>query len=72
MHFRLVSLFSVPISINSCLKDAENDFEKWQKLSKLREKGIPERFYPYKCKYDWTGYEDEMKFVIEKKANNKK
>uniref|UniRef100_A0A0N4ZRW5 Uncharacterized protein n=1 Tax=Parastrongyloides trichosuri TaxID=131310 RepID=A0A0N4ZRW5_PARTI len=56
----LTSIFTIPCSLYSCLKDADEDFKQWQKQAKLRERGVPERFLPYKCKYNWTGYEDKM------------
>uniref|UniRef100_A0AC35U2G1 Cytochrome c oxidase assembly protein COX20, mitochondrial n=1 Tax=Rhabditophanes sp. KR3021 TaxID=114890 RepID=A0AC35U2G1_9BILA len=56
----LTSAFGIPCSVYSCLKYADQDWEQWQKQAKLRERGVPERFLPYKCKYDWTGYEGKM------------
>uniref|UniRef100_A0A0K0FK90 Uncharacterized protein n=1 Tax=Strongyloides venezuelensis TaxID=75913 RepID=A0A0K0FK90_STRVS len=68
----LTSIFTVPFSIHLCLSDAENDFKQWKKQEKLREQGVPEKFLPYKCKYDWTGYEDKIKFSSEDIDEKKK
>ncbi|CAJ0587843.1 unnamed protein product, partial [Mesorhabditis spiculigera] len=53
----LASVFTVPFSVYSCVKDQAKDYEKWKELSVLRQRGTPDRFMPYKCKYDWTEYE---------------
>uniref|UniRef100_A0A0N5BQN0 ABC transmembrane type-1 domain-containing protein n=1 Tax=Strongyloides papillosus TaxID=174720 RepID=A0A0N5BQN0_STREA len=67
----LTSLFTIPFSVQSCLQDAMDDFKQWTKQQKLRERGVPERFLPYQCKYDWTGWEDRMKFTSEDIDENK-
>uniref|UniRef100_A0A0K0EHB0 PrgI family protein n=1 Tax=Strongyloides stercoralis TaxID=6248 RepID=A0A0K0EHB0_STRER len=67
----LSSLIIIPVSLTSCLTDAEKDFKKWHELEESRKKGTPECLLPYRCKYNWTGYEDSMKFVIKKVQNNK-
>ncbi|CAJ0941901.1 unnamed protein product, partial [Mesorhabditis belari] len=53
----LASTLTVPCSVFLCVRDQAKDYEKWKELSALRQKGIPDRFMPYKCRYDWTAYE---------------
>ncbi|CAJ0609835.1 unnamed protein product [Cylicocyclus nassatus] len=53
----LISMATVPFSVFFCVRDSQKDFDKWKELRALRLKGVPERFMPYKCKYDWTEYE---------------
>ncbi|CAD5228864.1 unnamed protein product [Bursaphelenchus okinawaensis] len=54
------SLLTFPVSWTMGLMDAEQDFVKWKKTAALREKGISEKFMPYKVKYDWSDYQDKM------------
>lgn len=53
----LLSMATIPCSVLLCIRDSRNDFERWKELRVLRLKGVPDRFMPYKCKYDWTEYE---------------
>ncbi|VDM61173.1 unnamed protein product [Angiostrongylus costaricensis] len=62
----ILSMMTIPCSVILCVRDARYDFERWKELASLRQKGIPDRFMPYKCKYDWTNYEK----LMERKAND--
>ncbi|KAK6764114.1 hypothetical protein RB195_024440 [Necator americanus] len=61
----LLSVFTVPCSVFLCLRDSRNDYERWKELRSLRIRGVPDKFMPYKCKYDWTNYEK----VLNKKTD---
>ncbi|ETN70443.1 hypothetical protein NECAME_14752 [Necator americanus] len=63
--FSLLSVFTVPCSVFLCLRDSRNDYERWKELRSLRIRGVPDKFMPYKCKYDWTDYEK----VLNKKTD---
>ncbi|WKY14904.1 hypothetical protein Q1695_000423 [Nippostrongylus brasiliensis] len=63
----LLSMATIPCSVFLCVRDSRNDFERWKELSALRQRGVPDRFMPYKCKYDWTDYEK----VLQEKARNR-
>ncbi|GMR34142.1 hypothetical protein PMAYCL1PPCAC_04337, partial [Pristionchus mayeri] len=49
-------LFTIPISTLMSIRDQAMDYEKWKEMASLRNKGVPDRFMPYRCKYDWTDY----------------
>ncbi|KAK5980015.1 hypothetical protein GCK32_000116 [Trichostrongylus colubriformis] len=57
---RLLSAATIPCSALLCVRDSHNDYEKWKELKVLRLKGVPDRFMPYKCKYDWTEYDKKF------------
>ncbi|KAI6205635.1 hypothetical protein M3Y94_00814500 [Aphelenchoides besseyi] len=56
----LAGIFTFPASLISVLIDARNDFENWTRTKRLREKGLAEKFMPYKVKYDWSKHEKKM------------
>ncbi|XGW33315.1 hypothetical protein V3C99_017624 [Haemonchus contortus] len=56
----LLSMATIPCSVLLCVRDSRKDFEKWKELRVLRLRGVPDRFMPYKCKYDWTEYEKNL------------
>ncbi|CAI5446970.1 unnamed protein product [Caenorhabditis angaria] len=53
----VASMVSIPCSVILSVRDSQKDYEKWKEMRLLRLKGVPERFMPYKCKYDWTDYD---------------
>ncbi|CAD6195202.1 unnamed protein product [Caenorhabditis auriculariae] len=57
----LTAMATVPLSVVACVRDSQKDYEKWKEMRLLRIKGVPERFLPYKCKYDWSDYEARQK-----------
>lgn len=42
------------------IADSKTDYDKWKKTQKYREKGLPEKFMPYKVKYDWSKFDAEL------------
>lgn len=58
--FSFCALVTFPFSWTMALYDAEQDFLRWKKTRHLREKGVKDKFMPYRVKYDWTDYEDMM------------
>uniref|UniRef100_A0A8R1E3E2 Uncharacterized protein n=1 Tax=Caenorhabditis japonica TaxID=281687 RepID=A0A8R1E3E2_CAEJA len=57
----LLSMVSIPCSVVLSVRDSQKDYEKWKEMRLLRLKGVPERFMPYKCKYDWSDYDRKMR-----------
>ncbi|GMT34397.1 hypothetical protein PFISCL1PPCAC_25694 [Pristionchus fissidentatus] len=53
----LTSLITIPVSAVMCVRDSRNDYEKWKEMRLLKLKGVPDRFLPHRCKYDWTDYD---------------
>ncbi|GMT03631.1 hypothetical protein PENTCL1PPCAC_25805 [Pristionchus entomophagus] len=53
----LASMFTAPLSAWMCSRDSQRDYDKWVEMRQLRLKGVPDKFLPYRCKYDWTDYE---------------
>ncbi|CAI4222353.1 unnamed protein product [Auanema sp. JU1783] len=53
----LISMATIPCSVFLCVRDSQKDYDKWKELRVMRLKGVPERFLPYKCKYDWTDFD---------------
>lgn len=58
--FSLSGVFTIPVSLISCISAASEDFERWKKMRNLREKGMPVKLMPYPYKFDWTDYESKM------------
>ncbi|KAI6173735.1 hypothetical protein M3Y98_01114300 [Aphelenchoides besseyi] len=56
----LAGTFTIPASVISVVIDAKKDFENWTRTKRLREKGLAEKFMPYKVKYDWSKHEKNM------------
>ncbi|CAM36355.1 PAP2_C domain-containing protein [Caenorhabditis elegans] len=52
-----LSMISIPCSVIISVRDSQKDYDKWKEMRLLRLKGVPERFMPYKCKYDWSDYD---------------
>ncbi|CAB3406461.1 unnamed protein product [Caenorhabditis bovis] len=53
----LLGVATIPISVVVSVRDSQKDYEKWKEMRILKLKGVPERFMPYKCKYDWTDFD---------------
>ncbi|KAI6191452.1 hypothetical protein M3Y97_00229600 [Aphelenchoides bicaudatus] len=58
---QFLSLFAIPASIVSTIVDSKSDYENWKKTQNYREKGLPEKFMPYKVKYDWSKFDEDLK-----------
>lgn len=50
----------MPATLFLCLYEAQKDWENWEKTIKYREKQLPKSIMPYKPKYDFSDYEDEI------------
>ena len=59
-NFSLAGVLTVPISLFTCVSAANEDFERWKKMKKLRERNMPAKLMPYPYKFDWTEYENKM------------
>lgn len=58
--FSLTSLAIIPPTLFFCIRDAQADYENWEKTQKYRERQLPAQVLPYKVRYDWSNYEDVM------------
>ncbi|VDM39362.1 unnamed protein product [Toxocara canis] len=62
----LSGMLTIPFSSYLCVKDAEEDFERWKETKALRLRGVPDRFLPKRCKFDWSDYEIHMRSTTSK------
>ncbi|KAI6243940.1 hypothetical protein M3Y99_00061400 [Aphelenchoides fujianensis] len=56
----LSSTLTIPASLILSISDAKKDYENWVRTKRLRERGVAEKFMPFKVKYDWSKYEHNM------------
>ncbi|KAF8382761.1 hypothetical protein PRIPAC_71903 [Pristionchus pacificus] len=56
----LGGLLTIPFSLFMGMSDATKDYEKWKEMRVLKLRGVPDRFLPYRCKYDWTDYDKKL------------
>jgi len=59
-YSRASLLASIPITAVLWLRDADEDFARWESMRGLREKRVPTRMMPVVVKYDWGEFEDTM------------
>ncbi|PAV65058.1 hypothetical protein WR25_16541 [Diploscapter pachys] len=67
----LISIGTIPLTTGLNIIDQQQDYEKWKELRAFRSKSIPERFQPYRCKYDWTEFEKRELLRKAQEAANK-
>lgn len=63
---------TIPPTVFFCLRDAQRDYENWEKTEKFRQRNFPSQILPYKVKYDWSEYEDVIIAAKERKLEKER